>query len=178
MNNFTKAIEVAKEEAKDLLKQSEITSTPVKVYKLAKNLGIEIKEFTFSENISGFLKRKSKSGLPLIVVNATDSEVRKRFTIAHEIGHFILHSNASLHVDSEMVHFRDEKSSKAVSIEEIQANQFAAELLMPTANLSRDLEKLYSPNNDNATEIVDTLAKKYNVSNMAMTIRVGNVLKF
>ncbi len=178
MSNLIRAIELAKTEAKNLLKQEAVVTFPVKLNKLAQSLGIEIKEMTFNENISGLLKRKSKNGTPVIVVNENDREQRKRFTIAHEIGHFILHSNASLHVDPEMVHFRDENSSRAVSIEEIQANQFAAELLMPTENLTKDLQKLYVPSKDNVSEIIDDLAEKYNVSSMAMTIRVGNLLKF
>ncbi len=60
------------------------------------------------------------------------STVRQRFTIAHELGHFFLHrASSTVFVDAAPIFFRDESSSNGSQREEIEANAFAAELLMP-----------------------------------------------
>jgi len=66
------------------------------------------------------------------------------FTIAHEIGHFILHHGESdLFIDTTYVAFRDSESTKGENRAEIQANQFAAALLMPALFIEQ--ERNYSP---------------------------------
>jgi len=66
---------------------------------------------------------------------------------------------------------RDGKSSKAVDPEEMEANRFAAELLMPTEFLVRDIEDL---ENFDPESVVALLARRYKVSPQAMRIRLGN----
>lgn len=97
--------------------------------------------------------------------------MRKRFSIAHEIGHFILHDE-NLHVDEKMrsnVQYRNEYSSLGVDDHEIEANQFAAEILMPEEMLLKDATKL----KDKSPEVaIEELAKLYDVSIQSMTIRL------
>ncbi len=77
-----------------------------------------------------------------------------------------------LHIDKNIwVNWRDDESSKAVQWQEIQANQFAAELLMPTAFLKRVLSKLRRIDDN----FVQVLARKYRVSSQAMDIRLNNL---
>ncbi len=66
----------------------------------------------------------------------------------------------------------DDKSSKAVQWEEIQANQFAAVLLMPTAFLVRDLNRIGRVDDDH---IVQLLARKCRVCPQAMDIRLNSL---
>jgi Zn-dependent peptidase ImmA (M78 family) len=75
------------------------------------------------------------------------------------------------------VYFRDGKSSRAIDLKEIQANQFAAELLMPTELLLKDLKDGIPMDEDEWRKKVNNLAKQYEVSNEAMTIRVGVLLQ-
>lgn len=80
------------------------------------------------KTISGFLERIGNQWC--IYINKYESDLRKRFTIAHELGHFILHKDriiAQGASEPDQIFFR---SSDTNSIEQ-QANNFASELLMP-----------------------------------------------
>lgn len=142
------------------------------------NIGVS-KEAFINPKIAGFLQTKTKTGKPVIVVNEANSEERQRFTIAHEIGHFLLHSAQATHVDdmdtADPVFYRDEISSQAVQLKEIEANQFAAELLMPQFKLKKDISEL-KEKNLGMSEIISQLAEKYMVSQSAMAIRLNKVI--
>jgi Zn-dependent peptidase ImmA (M78 family) len=107
----------------------------------------------------------------VIGVNSVDAPNRRRFTIAHEIGHLVLHKDDTFHVDEKSpIGLRTDASSMATHEREIEANQFAAELLMPRHFLDRDLEAL--PNEIEAEEAITRLAHHYEVSIQAMTVRL------
>src|SRR3954470_4270018 len=73
-----------------------------------------------------------KQGRYIIGINSSHPETRKRFTIAHEMGHLVLHQLDQVHVDKQfLVKLRDDISSQAIDPHEIEANAFAAALLMP-----------------------------------------------
>lgn len=61
--------------------------------------------------------------------------------------------------------------------DEIEANQFAANLLMPTRFLRRDLQELGAIDVEDAT-VIEELAKKYEVSPHAMTLRLAKFLTY
>lgn len=180
MSNFVnQKIKLAIVEADKILKEQNVIKYPVNIEKIANSLGITVKEIEFSKDeISGALKIKSKSGNPVIAVNKDHHKHRQRFTIAHEIGHFILHNISNTHVDSENTYFRDANAvSTTVDVKELQANQFAAELLMPRDSMIEDLTGEYKlKNNDEDLKTIANLAKKYNVSQQAMMIRVGSLV--
>jgi Zn-dependent peptidase ImmA (M78 family) len=169
MSNFiNQKIKLAIDSADKVLKKFDIMQVPVDVEKIAIGLGINVAKVKFSKDeISGAIKMKGKSGSPVIAVNEDHCKERQRFTIAHEIGHFVLHSIESLHVDStqEPVYFRDANAvSSTTNIKEVQANQFAAELLMPRDMVISDLQNDFKlKNNNEDVEIIARLAKKYNV---------------
>jgi Zn-dependent peptidase ImmA (M78 family) len=104
-----------------------------------------------------------------IGVNSLQSRNRRRFTIAHELGHFVLHEG--IYVDKDFrINWRDGNSSKAANPDEMEANRFAAELLMPTDLLVRDIESLRRVD----PAALESLARRYRVSSHAMRIRLGN----
>jgi Zn-dependent peptidase ImmA (M78 family) len=70
-----------------------------------------------------------------------------------------------------LVNWRDDESSQAISDEEMEANRFAAELLMPIPFLMKDIEQLRGVGG----ETVDLFARKYRVSSQAMQIRLGGL---
>ena len=108
------------------------SQAPVDVVAIAAELGINVWETnSLSESISGKIFKDPLNGGSSgysILVNAGHSLARKRFTIAHEIAHFILHrkrlESGDL-VDDAM--YRSGVSAR----EETEANMFAADLLMP-----------------------------------------------
>ncbi|MDN5660319.1 MAG: ImmA/IrrE family metallo-endopeptidase [Brevibacterium aurantiacum] len=72
------------------------------------------------------------SDYPLVIVNSWSSPSRKRLTLAHELGHLVMHADG--YVDDEMIDV------------EAQANEFAAEFLMPEAEIRHQLKTLKLPN--------------------------------
>lgn len=116
-----------------------------------------------------------------IVVNDGHAEVRQRFTLAHELGHLLLHRYTTPHADGKfVVRFRNAKSATGSDREEIEANQFAAELLMPerlvlghATRLGLDLGGDADPEADAAA--LARLAKRFRVSVQAMSLRVANL---
>jgi len=131
-------------------------------------------------DVSGVLIPLDTGGW-VILLNATHSPVRQRFTIAHELGHLLLHGYTAPHADRSF-RFRDARSSEGSALEEIQANQFAAELLMPRALVlkatrSHPLEHAPEREGDDAEfdTWIEALARRFNVSKQAMTIRLSSL---
>ncbi|MDI9636216.1 ImmA/IrrE family metallo-endopeptidase [Geitlerinema splendidum] len=109
----------------------------------------------------------------IIGINDRHPENRQRFTIAHELGHYLLHEQEKLHVDRRFqIQLRDGNSSKGEREEEKEANLFAAELLMPTSFIQQDLAGVEGLDLEDDAAIAD-LAKKYGVSTQAMTFRLA-----
>jgi Zn-dependent peptidase ImmA (M78 family) len=108
-------------------------------------------------------------------VNSSQHENRQRFTIAHELGHYLLHKGTKLHFDEDFrIDYRDATSSDATKREEVEANGFAAALLMPERILMRDWRRL-EPNDKEIPETIRALAKRYRVSHKAMELRLVNL---
>jgi Zn-dependent peptidase ImmA (M78 family) len=127
----------------------------------------------FDGEVSGLIYRQ-KAERPVIGVNSLHSLTRQRFTIAHELAHLVLHKDEELHVDEQYpIRFRDKTSSKAVDRTEIEANQFAAELLMPYDFLVAEINQLRD--GISADEGIRLLAEKFIVSEQAMTFRLSGL---
>src|SRR5688572_20586746 len=124
------------QEATKLLSVQKISRLPVPVEKIVHGLGAELRYEPFEdeqEQISGMLFRDNDR--TVIGINSNEGETRQRFTIAHEIGHLILHKNP-MYVDTVAeVFLRNQTSGKGIDQNEIEANAFAVELLMPTEML-------------------------------------------
>lgn len=143
----------------------------IDVEEIAQKLGFTL-EYVFMEE-SGKLEDTT------IKVNLLDHEVRQRFTIAHEIGHFLLHEPSD-------VMYRDVtlKSYKSIveRIKERQANGFAAELLMPKRLLSQLINEYLKENNwDSLLDdiqfetLLKDISKKLNVSKSSLEFRLQNL---
>src|SRR5438105_9436977 len=155
--------------ADQVLQQMGIVEPPVPVERIARLLGAELRYEPFEGELSGMFFRKN--GEAIIGVNSLHSKVRRRFTIAHELGHLVMHDQDQFHVDRSFpVLLRDGVSSKAVDQFEVAANGFAAELLMPLAMVRRDLRQEALDFGDD--EAARRLADRYNVSLQAMLIRL------
>ncbi|ARU60940.1 hypothetical protein CBW65_07475 [Tumebacillus avium] len=170
-------LDLVEKRAYKLLEELKINQLPIPVEKIAKKLGIEIHEEEFENELSGVLYRDQNQ--VVIGVNKLHHEKRKRFTIAHEIGHFILHKGNPIHIDKEFfVNFRDATSSQATNIEEIEANTFAAALLMPKELVKKELANIAVDGIDpfqEETEIISELSRKFRVSHQSLCIRLGKL---
>src|SRR2546430_11553117 len=85
--------------AEKILADNGIRKPPVPVHQLVHALGIELRPDRVEDTLSGFLVRNSDTGRAVIGVNARHSEARQRFTIAHELGHYLLHEGETVHFD-------------------------------------------------------------------------------
>lgn len=142
---------------------------PVDVGEIAEAHAVFVAEQDLEDSVSGVLVIKESKGV--IGVNANHHPNRQRFTVAHELGHFLLHRDAGrVFVDRSPVFFRDGESSEGTSQQEIEANSFAAALLMPETELRKLL-------NDHPIDAFDEmsvrrLAARLGVSVQALTIRL------
>lgn len=128
-------------------------------------LEVKVIEHSFSDNISGVFFKKD--GKLFLGVNSNHHEHRRRFTIAHEIGHYILHSAEVLHYDKsdpDKIYLR---ADNVLGLDEVEANHFAAELLLPEKLLLKCIE-------NNILSIKD-LAERFNVSEDTMRYRLTNL---
>lgn len=141
------------------------TDAPVPVIEVARSLGVNVwSSGKFSGHVSGKLIRDPRHGGESgysIIVNASQPATRSRFTIAHQLAHFLLHREE---VGSELVDdtfYRSKLNDRL----EVEANRVAAEILMPGHLLSRLIR----------SGIVDVqeLAKRFQVSEPAMKVRLG-----
>ncbi len=157
-----------------MLKESGITRPPVPINRIAKLRGLDIRKDKIPDSdISGFLFRRGVE--TIIGVNTSHPSTRQRFTIAHELGHVLLHESRpdELHVDRRFeVKFRDSRSSLGTDIEEREANLFAAELLMPQRFIERDLRNASAVDLEDGA-FVDKLAAQYGVSSQALIFRLS-----
>lgn len=155
--------------AQAVLKQTQQLRPPIDLGRVAESLNIHIQETALDDTLSGlaFLK----DGRRFVVVNEAHAETRKRFTIAHEIGHHVLHTamlEGGVHVDKRVLR-RDQASATGYNLVEIEANNFAAELLMPT----QWIEELAGEDFDLGDDVaVQSLADTFRVSSSALYFRV------
>ena len=170
--------QTGREAARALLKQHRVSRAPVDVEALATKLGAVISYAPYKEALSGVLvKEKTKT---VIGVNSAHPKTRQRFTIAHELGHLALEHQGELFVD-EMVQTdrsvlrRDSRSSRAVDAAEIEANRFAAELLMPEPLVLEALVRRQTRAEMSQEEIIQDLAREFQVSAQAMEYRLTNL---
>ena len=141
---------------------SNTNDNAINVVDIAEKRGIKVVYQPFESNISGVFFRKNNH--LYLGVNSTQQPNRQRFTIAHEIGHYILHSSEVLHYDESELHFR---STDVSSLDEVEANHFAAELLMPEALVNKCIEA--------GIRSVLVLSERFNVSEEAMRYRLINL---
>lgn len=120
---------------------------------------------------------KVTSSVRAISVNSENSQNRQRFSAAHELGHVLLHQEKGLNISDRLLYksemFRDEKSSEGSDWREIEANFFAACLLMPKDLLEREIAKLGGLIVDE--DELSELATIFKVSTVAMTIRLSSL---
>jgi Zn-dependent peptidase ImmA (M78 family) len=161
---------LARSKAADLLKVSAVREPPVPVEHIATLVGATIRYEPFAGRLSGMVKRVGDSAI--IGVNSMHPRTRQRFTIAHEIAHLVLHKHQTLHIDEDFpIRFRSDTSSKATDAFEVEANQFAAELLMPLFLISKDIAEVAGK--VDVAQAIRQLSRRYEVSEEAMTIRLN-----
>ena len=171
-------ISAIKNITRSLLEDTGLYSVPVNLDHLTKALDIHVLEIN-DIGLSGYALQKD--GVKYIGVNVNESEPRKRFTVGHELGHLFLHRETDINYDQGgLMMLRDDNSSTGDDIKEVEANRFAAELLMPEDLLTQDINEMKNSNSfdmdsDEYINTISLLAKKYDVSTQAMNIRLSSL---
>jgi Zn-dependent peptidase ImmA (M78 family) len=140
--------------ANSAIEGSGIFESPISLEKIAEKLNLKIVPFEFEEKISAVLKRDKM----IIGVNNKHSRLRQRFSIAHELGHYIMGhdiGNTRDFIDDEMCQFNPVEK---------EANLFASILLMPKDYVKKSV--------DTKGLDIKRLAGEFEVSEQAMTIRL------
>ena len=163
-----------------------------KLPKIIAKEGIVLKEADCGEKFLGVFT-KSPQNTPCIVINSRISNIgRKNFTLAHELGHFVLqhylHTVSFICSESEI-----SEENREVSLQEKEANYFASCFLLPKDKVVREFTNWFrfriNPNSrvflnidlsngksfSNWKAISSNLEKKYCVSTAALKIRLVNL---
>lgn len=160
-----------------MLSVLKITELPINVEEIAKLRGLKVVPYPLEGGVSGILLIEGHYGT--IGYNAAEPTVRRRFTIAHELGHYELHKDQShLFIDKTFkVLFRNTKKdiSTPEAMYEQEANSFAAALLMPETLLNAEIKNAsLDLGNEDA---IKKLAERFDVSTTAMYYRMLNLGK-
>ncbi len=170
------SVRTARMQAERLVEELGKNTLPIDVREIAAALGLQVIEEDLGEGVSGLLV--SKGGAAYIFVQKKNHEHRKRFSIGHEIAHHYLghQLESGEHVIVDKGYFISQRGPQASTGEdpmEIEANQFAASLLMPAKLLRERVANLGGgPLLDHD---VSQLALEFEVSEQAMTIRLSTL---
>ncbi len=161
--------------AQDLLDELNYKTPPFDPFQIAKDLGIDVDPYVTSESLnrSGSISMDD-SGKVVIWVNPFDARVRKRFTAAHELGHYI---NGDLKVNNTIEDYPNTlyRTDGVSNPQEIAANKFATQLLMPKAQIYEYGNKIIAESKDEpivADAFINKMAKIFDVSKATMTYRL------
>lgn len=150
-----------------------LSSYPVKLGSLARDLGVAgIRVSSMGTGVSGQIMREG--GDYFIRVNRNEARERQRFTIAHELAHFLLHKEI---IDSSPDGITDNVLYRSGAPEQIeyQANRLAADLVMPMDLIEQKLNDEFGGVVTEAT--IESLAASFQVSKAAMEIRLSTFVE-
>jgi Zn-dependent peptidase ImmA (M78 family) len=172
----------AERAAHDILQELDKAICPIDVDTIAELLEIQVVFESLPYETSSVLIREA-DGRRVIGVNARHPKKRQRFSIAHEIGHATLHLADRAPDDGEAVVsrplevlFRDGLASSGTSRTEIEANTFAANLLMPRPLVQEAFRECWEKDSSRSLDdVLDDLANNFDVSSQAMRYRLVNL---
>lgn len=156
--------------ARAVLRRHKISKVPVDLEHICKGEGLTCIEKDLDDELSGMAFIRNQ--IRYVIVNSAHHVNRRRFTLAHEIAHHVLHADyltKNVHVDTGVLR-RDEVSAEGVYSKEVAANAFAAELLMPKAHMTR-----FSALDLSDESSVAAVARTFGVSATALTYRLSNL---
>lgn len=142
-----------------------LSERPVKLGEIAKRLGVKVLLSTLPRGTSGQIGQED--GKFVIRINRHEAKHRQRFTLAHELAHFLLHRERIVEEGgwSENVLLRSGQPAEI----EYEANRLASDLVIPSALLAEATAEYSGPM---TSEIIEDLARRFGVSTAAMEIKL------
>lgn len=169
--NVWDLMKIVDEFTETLIRKSlEEIKLPIQIEKTVEYYGINIEKVDMPHGQAGVIEiANDAAGM---VINKQDSYVRQRFTIAHELGHFIScryqgKTDRISESNDVLQYSRNEDSSSGFDPEEVFANKFAASILMPKIKIM-EIDKI-------DTLTIDELALLFEVSTQAMRYRLESL---
>jgi Zn-dependent peptidase ImmA (M78 family)/DNA-binding XRE family transcriptional regulator len=152
--------------ANELLEKARVDATPVDVQSLCSRCGVLVLKSPFPDALSGLVF--AHEGGAVAGINSSHTDTRQRFSLAHELGHFLLghHERSS---DYEHRFHIDVSEGTPPGFDwraERAANDFAADLLMPRRLIAAEFER---------SQDASKLATRFQVSEIAMGYRLVNL---
>lgn len=147
---------------------------PINIDKIIKKQGIKLLPYD-EDGVSGILMIEQNN--TTIGYAKYESANRQRFTKAHELGHFMLHRGGNLFIDKDFkTMYRPASGVPSYEWQEWEANEFAACILMPEHLVKDEMRKIqidYA--DDSSNSWIEQLAKTFEVSVSAMSIRISRL---
>ena len=160
---------------------------PVNIEEKIRKNNIELNKYCFDlkDNILGEIIKEN--GKFLINIQARDHYYRKRFTMGHELAHFIKHKELigdgvdDGKVGNKLYRAVYRKNDKITSKEEVEANHYSAELLIPNKLTNFIYESFFKDiNKEDSLDIdinfLEFLSKKFQVSTAVVSFRIKNLI--
>jgi Zn-dependent peptidase ImmA (M78 family) len=162
-------LKMAKQKAEALLRdEGLLANIPIDPFAIAASRGITVQAKPDTDaGVSGMLLRHGNS-FGILYATHIGSEGFQRFSIAHELGHYFLDGHAD-HVLKDGIHASHAGFISADPFE-LEADSFAAGLLMPAAPMKR-LFKM----NDPGMAVIDKAASDFKTSLTATSIRYAEL---
>jgi Zn-dependent peptidase ImmA (M78 family) len=163
----------AQAKAREILNEFEITVPPVQIEEIIESHGIKLEKINAAENFDGELIPDKR----LIRINKSNPKNRQRFTMAHELGHWVLYHKSRLFEMNEEPAL-ESLNGYSLSLEskfsnkqrEIEANYFASELLIPLSWIEVDWRKY--------KQDIKKLCDLYQVSEQALWNKIIEIENF
>jgi Zn-dependent peptidase ImmA (M78 family) len=145
---------------------------PVRIGQLARDLGVTIRVSSMPTGVSGQISREGNNYV--IRVNRNEARERQRFTIGHELAHYLLHRNI---IDGSPDGITDTVLYRSGAPEriEFEANRLAAEIVMPMHLIEKELREKFGGLVTEAT--IEGLASSFEVSKAAMEIKLSTLVE-
>ena len=168
--------------AVDRINEEMNLGVPVEIVRLCRSMGFSIFRQKLSSNTCGYIavdgELKDRLGTDrIIVVNGDESSKRRRFTVAHELAHFLFDFDPN---EIEFYNAFEIYHNVSDDPKEIRASRFAAELLMPAAEFTEAYNKAYAAHDGSSEQFYETvqdLSDIFLVPPKAVELRIKKELK-
>ena len=163
---------------------------PVNIVEKIKEQNIELNELCYDLHDEVLGEIKKENGKYKINIQGYDFNYRRRFTMAHELGHYKLHKDL---LDDEGLddglsyETMYRKNAKISSNQETQANKYAIDMLVPKEliisivkefNKIKEIPGIIDENGEaNNLNLIEYLSNRFEVSKIALGFRLNQLYK-
>jgi Zn-dependent peptidase ImmA (M78 family) len=172
--------DIYKNKSIELLKEYNLLEIPIDIDKLAQKLDIKVKYEKIESKVSGKIEYSNSINEVVITINMDEHNLRQRFALAHEIGHYIY--DIDFTKDAIITDFLGYERSGSQTIVEERADNYAEQLLLPYDLLLKEIRLAKQSIADykigdikSIYILIVRIARKFNVSKPTVIIRTSNL---